>query len=185
MRGCTSGVAATLAGMDDVILRPIREADLDELRRFATDPDAGGELQWTGFKDPEAVRRRWEEDGWLGMEYSWLGVERSDGTFAGIVSWRDRSTGPVKGTCYEFGIALLPEHRGQGVGSTAQRLLVDYLFDTTPVHRLEAFTDVDNLAEQSSLEKIGCAREGVMREVYFRAGRWRDSVVYSRLRDSG
>jgi aminoglycoside 6'-N-acetyltransferase len=53
------------------------------------------------------------------------------------------------------------------------------------VHRLEAFTDVENVAEQRTLEKIGCHREGVMREVYFRGGRWRDSIVYSLLREPG
>jgi ribosomal-protein-alanine N-acetyltransferase len=168
--------------MEDVTLRPIQEADLDQLAQFSTDPDAGGEFEWTGFKDPKAVRRRWEEDGWLGTEYSWLAVVRGDGRCAGIVSWRDRSAGDAKGQCYEFGIALWPAHRGQGVGTTAQQLLVRYLFDTTPVHRLEAYTEVENLAEQRTLEKIGLQREGVMREVFFRAGKWRDSVLYARLR---
>ena len=171
--------------MDDVHLRPIIEADLADLRLFVTDPEVASDFQWSGFKDPEADRRRWEEDGYLGGDYNRLAVERTGGAFAGIVSWRDRSSGPAKGTCYEFGITLWPEHRGQGLGTAAQRLLVEHLFYTTPVHRLEAFTDVDNVAEQRTLEKIGCHREGVMREVYFRAGRWRDSVVYSLLREPG
>ncbi|HEY3140092.1 MAG TPA: GNAT family protein [Acidimicrobiales bacterium] len=170
--------------MDDVTLRPIAEADLDDLYRFSTDPEAGGEFEWTGFKDPKAVRRRWDEDGWIGNEHVWLAVARPDGTFAGIVSWKDRPVGPTKGLRYEVGIALLPEHRGQGVGTTAQRLMVQYLFDHTPVHRLEAYTDVENVVEQRALEKAGFQREGVLQQIYFRAGRWRDSVLYSRLRDT-
>lgn len=169
--------------MKDVILRPILEADLEPLARFSTDPEAGGEFEWTGFKDPKAVRRRWEEDGWLSDEHSWLAVARGDGTFAGIVSWRDRSAGTVKGGCYEMGIALLPEHRGQGVGTTAQRLLVDYLFTTTAAHRLQAYTEVENVPEQRALEKVGFQQEGRLREVVFRAGRWHDSYLYALLRD--
>jgi ribosomal-protein-alanine N-acetyltransferase len=168
--------------MDDVILRPIQEADLDELRRFATDPAAGGEFEWTGFEDPQAARRRWEEDGWLGVEHSRLAVARADGTFAGDVSWRDRSLGITKGTCFEIGIALLPEHRGQGVGTTAQRLLVEYLFKTTAAHRLQAYTEVENVVEQRALERVGFEREGVLRELFFRGGAWRDSVLYALLR---
>jgi RimJ/RimL family protein N-acetyltransferase len=61
-------------------------------------------------------------------------------------------------------------------------LLVQYLFDTRPVHRLEAYTEVDNLAEQHALEKSGFVREGVLRELFFRDGAWRSSVVYAQLR---
>jgi ribosomal-protein-alanine N-acetyltransferase len=169
--------------MDDVMLRPIEEADLDDVCRFSTDPQAGGEFEWIGFRDIKAVRRRWEQDGWIGVEETLLAVARSDATFAGIVNWKDRSPGTTKGLCYEVGIALLPEHRGQGVGTIAQRLLVQYLFDNTPVHRIQAYTEVDNVAEQRALEKAGFQREGVVRQIVFRAGQWRDSVLYASLRD--
>ncbi|MGQ0629574.1 MAG: GNAT family N-acetyltransferase [Sporichthyaceae bacterium] len=81
-----------------------------------------------------------------------------------------------------LGIWLLPEHRGRGVGTTAQRLLVDYLFAHTPAHRLEATTEPDNVAEQRALERCGFQREGVIRANAFRRGAWRDSVVYGLLR---
>jgi hypothetical protein len=44
--------------MSDVALRPIQEADLDDLCRYVTDPEAGGEFEWAGFRDPKALRRR-------------------------------------------------------------------------------------------------------------------------------
>lgn len=168
--------------MSDVILRPIREDDLDDLCRYATDPEAGGEFEWTGFKDPKALRRRWEKDGWLGAQHGRLAVERS-GSLAGDVSYKDRSRGVLKGAIYEIGIALFAEYRGQGVGTTAQQLLVEYLFDNAPAHRLEAYTEVDNVAEQRALEKVGFEREGVLRAIYFRAGAWRDNVLYALVRD--
>ena len=68
------------------------------------------------------------------------------------------------------------------MGTIAQRLLVQYLFDTTPAHRLEAYTEVANIAEQRALEKIGFEREGVLRGTIFRAGKWRDNIVYALLR---
>jgi [ribosomal protein S5]-alanine N-acetyltransferase len=90
---------------------------------------------------------------------------------------------PLPGSCFEVGLALLPEYRGWGLGTAAQRLLVDYLFRFTSVHRVEACTDAENLAEQKALERIGFTREGVMRAAAFRNGTWRDLVIYARLRD--
>ena len=168
--------------MSDVILRPIQEPDLDDLSRYSTDPEAAGVFEWTGFSDPRSMRRRWEEDGWLGEQNGRLAVMSAD-SLAGDVSYRDRSPGATKGAIYEIGIALFPAYRGQGVGTVAQRLLVRYLFDTMPAHRVEAYTEVENVAEQRALEKAGFEREGVLRETIFRGGKWRDSIVYALLRD--
>jgi RimJ/RimL family protein N-acetyltransferase len=77
---------------------------------------------------------------------------------------------------------LLPEHRGQGHGTTAQRQLADYLLATTTVHRLEATTEIDNTAEQRALERAGFVREGLLRGRGFVRGQWRDGYMYARLR---
>ena len=69
-----------------------------------------------------------------------------------------------------------------GVGTAAHRLLVAYLLGYTTAHRLEAWTEAENLAEQRVLERIGFRREGVLREVGWRDGAWRDAVVYGLLR---
>jgi RimJ/RimL family protein N-acetyltransferase len=50
------------------------------------------------------------------------------------------------------------------------------------VHRIEADTEVDNIAEQRALEKAGFTREGVMRGAGWRDGEYRDGVTYSILR---
>jgi hypothetical protein len=66
-----------------------------------------------------------------------------------------------------------PEHRGRGLGTAAQRLFVGYLFATTLANRLQAITDVENLAEQRALERIGFRRQGVRRGLAFIGGQWR------------
>ncbi len=77
---------------------------------------------------------------------------------------------------------MAPEARGRSYGSEAQRLLADWLFATTSANRVEAATDIDNVAEQRSLEKAGYQREGVLRGAQFRAGGYHDLVFYARLR---
>jgi RimJ/RimL family protein N-acetyltransferase len=109
-----------------------------------------------------------------------------DGEPVGTVGWRTVGHGPnVESACYQIGIALAPHARGRGIGSTAQRMLADYLFATSPVNRVEASTDVANLAEQRSLERAGFRREGVLRGAQFRHGAWHDLVAYARLRADG
>ncbi|GAA3030690.1 GNAT family protein [Streptosporangium longisporum] len=163
----------------EVRLRPVTEDDLGMFRRFSTEPGLIG-LDWTGFRDAQAPARRFALDGYLGADDSRLVVE-ADGTTAGFMSWMAR--GSAVSRYWEIGIALLPDRRGRGIGWRAQAMLCDYLFTHTPAQRVEAATHPENIAEQRSLEKAGFTLEGVLRAVEFRAGRWRDGHLYSRLRD--
>ena len=111
-------------------------------------------------------------------------VELDDGTPIGTVGWHKVLNGPnPESTAWNIGITLVPQARGHGYGTEAQRQVAAYLFETTGAHRVEASTDVENLAEQRSLEKAGFLREGVQRGAQFRAGGYHDLIVYSRLRD--
>jgi RimJ/RimL family protein N-acetyltransferase len=101
----------------------------------------------------------------------------------GTVSWHPMLYGPSPGSqAFDIGISLRPEARGRGHGGRAQQLLAEYLFATTPVHRVQASTDVANVAEQRALERAGFTREGVLRGAQWRLGRYHDMVSYARLR---
>ncbi|MFG2500303.1 GNAT family N-acetyltransferase [Streptomyces sp. NPDC048441] len=166
-------------------LRPVREDDLPLLDRFLTDPEACGEFQWQGWRDPHTFRRRFADDGMLGADKGMLMVVSGTDETLGFVAWR--SVVAFRTSHYwNVGIQLLPEARGRGIGTEAQRLLVRYLFAHTPVMRIEADTETGNIAEQRSLEKAGFTSEGVSRSVTFRDGEWRDGVRYGVLRgDAG
>jgi RimJ/RimL family protein N-acetyltransferase len=107
-----------------------------------------------------------------------------DGTPIGSVSWHAVAYGPNAGSrAWNIGITIVPEHRGRGHGTAAQRLLADHLFATTDANRVEASTDVRNVAEQRSLERAGFQREGVLRGAQCRAGAWHDLVLFARVRN--
>lgn len=163
-------------------LRPVDHDDLAMFRRFLTEPGLIG-LDWDGFRDAGAPARRLAADGYLGEDDGRLIVDVDSGqATAGLVSYQWGQFGAA-GRHAEIGIALLPEWRGRGIGWRAQAMLCDYLFCHTPVHRIQAATHPENLAEQKSLEKAGFRLEGVVRGCEFRAGQWRDGYLYSRLRD--
>jgi RimJ/RimL family protein N-acetyltransferase len=111
-------------------------------------------------------------------------IERvDDGEPIGTVGWHKVAYGPGTGSdAWNIGIELRPEARGQGFGTEAQRQVADWLFANTSVNRVEASTDVANVAEQRSLEKAGYFREGIQRGAQFRAGANHDLVTFSRLR---
>jgi RimJ/RimL family protein N-acetyltransferase len=171
--------------LPEIRLRPVTETDLGLFRRFMVEPGLIG-LDWHGFRDPKAVQRRFDTDSYLGEDNGRLIVDVTADTGpgggpAGLVSYQKRCYGP-QAFCWEIGIALLPERRGQGIGWRAQALFCSYLFDNTPVQRIEAATHAENLAEQRALVKAGFTFEGVIRAAEFRAGQWRDGRWYSRLR---
>jgi RimJ/RimL family protein N-acetyltransferase len=165
-----------------VRLRPVREQDLavlEEGESREADP-----WNWFRFSSGEGRRHRFAENGMLGEGSGTLAVETPDGALAGSVSWHTVQHGPgTAGAALNIGISLLPSERGLGYGPAAQRALAEYLFATTRIERIEAETDVENMAEQRALERAGFSREGVLRHAQFRAGQWRDTVLYSVLRD--
>ena len=161
-------------------LRPVGADDLDLLRRLATDPVLVG-LDWNGVRDAGEVTRRFERDGFLSDEVSNLMVD-VDGSTVGMVQHRQQ-TFAGRGPYQEIGIVLLPEFRGRGYGWRAQALLCDYLFQHWPIQRIQAGTHPENRAEQKALVKAGFQLEGTIRAAEFRAGQWRDGLLFSRLRD--
>ncbi|OLF04966.1 hypothetical protein BLA60_38405 [Actinophytocola xinjiangensis] len=110
-------------------------------------------------------------------------LDEREHTLLGGVSYHAVDYGGTVGcAAWNIGIALLAGERGRGVGSTAQRLLAEYLFATTEVDRVEASTDVDNVAEQKALARAGFTREGVLRGAQLRGGVRRDLVHFGKLR---
>lgn len=165
-----------------VRLRDVTLADADLLDGWQSEP--GG---FNDFGVPhEPLDREVLAGGPLRNERNGMLVVEviADGRPIGSVGWHRLMNGPnPESAAFNVGIELIPEARGQGYGSEAQALLTAYLFATTDIHRVEAATDVENIAEQRSLEKAGLRREGIVRGAQFRAGTYHDLVVYARLRD--
>ena len=170
-----------IQAMDDsVALRLVAEDDLPILDELTQDPDASGEFAWFGWYKPMRFRQWWADNRLISDDLGILMVVRGE-EMLGFVTWHKVPSTP--GYYYwNIGIALLPAARGHGYGTQAQRLLARYLFAHTTVHRIEAATEVDNVAEQRALEKAGFTREGVLRGVGWRGGAHRDGVWYSMLR---
>jgi RimJ/RimL family protein N-acetyltransferase len=166
-------------------LRRAVPADADLLDAWHT-PEFLGDFNQFGVPY-EPMRVAIERTGLMGDHAGQLIVETAGaGEPVGTVTWHAVRYGPnPESTAWNIGINLIPSARGRGLGAVAQRMLVDYLFAHTSVNRIEAMTDVDNVAEQRALEKAGFMREGTAAGAQFRAGAWHDLVVYSVIRPAG
>lgn len=89
--------------------------------------------------------------------------------------------GPTPGSrALNIGISLVEAYRGKGIGSIAQRLLAQELH-LQGIVRVEAQTDVENIAEKKSLKKAGFLFEGVLRRAQQRADGLHDIEIWSHV----
>ena len=175
-----------VAPAPEVTLRAVGQEELELIGRWRNDPEHESEFGDFLVMARQQHRFRyqsdWQMNGLLTEDNGTLLICR-DGEPVGTVSWHPVRYGPNPGSqALNIGLAITPGARGQGVGTAAQRLAYQWLFRHTTVNRVEASTDVKNVAEQRALEKAGFTREGIMRGAQFRGGQWHDLVQYSRLR---
>jgi len=112
-----------------------------------------------------------------------LAADAPDGGWVpvGDMSWHSELHGPNLGSrAISIGVSLTPDARGRGIGTVAQSLLATALH-RAGVHRVQASTDVQNIAERRSLARAGFVAEGVARGAQVRADGRHDLVLFSCL----
>jgi RimJ/RimL family protein N-acetyltransferase len=74
-------------------------------------------------------------------------------------------------------------HQGSRVNPESKLLLLGHAFEDLGAARVQFKTDLNNLHSQRAIEKLGAAREGVLRQYQMRTnGVLRDTVMYSVVR---
>lgn len=109
----------------------------------------------------------------------WPGVILVDGEIAGRITLNNVLRGPLQ-SCFA-GYWVARSHAGRGVATEALRQALDVAFGALRLHRVEAFTRVDNLASQRVLERNGFTLVGTARRHIHLNGRWHDERLFERL----
>lgn len=151
-----------------VTLRPFHADEFDlVLRRYVAEgPDRS-----------LARRRRLHLSGTRTAFELLLAIE-VEGRLAGEVQARCPEDAAPPGV-FELGIELYEEgDRGRGLGSEVVQVLSSHLFEHEGAMRLQASTDVENVAMRRSLEKCGFIFEGVLRAFMPSAEGSRDYAMY-------
>jgi RimJ/RimL family protein N-acetyltransferase len=86
-------------------------------------------------------------------------------------------------TAAEWGFAIGSAFWGTGVFQESAALVLEFVFETLGVHRLEARVMVRNGRGHRALQKIGAVQEGVLRRSFLRNGQYFDQVLCSIVED--
>jgi RimJ/RimL family protein N-acetyltransferase len=156
-----------------VNLRVVEKEDLSLLKEWRNNLEFTGQYQSMLQETMKDLEKQHESL----TDEKWFFIEKKDGTRIGTISHR------TVFKTQEIGSALLPSERGKGYCSEAVKIMVDYLFLSKDIPRIQAHTDERNVAAQKVLENAGFKKEGTFRKEYFVRGEWRDSCIFAILRE--
>jgi RimJ/RimL family protein N-acetyltransferase len=158
----------------NVNLRVVEKEDLPLWADWNNNLEFFGEFIWFPQHSRTELTKRYDD---LTPDNKWFFIEKKDGTkIGGIIHF-------LAGNLLEIGYSLVPSERRKGYCSEAVKIMVDYLFLSKGIVRVQAHADVRNEGSQKVLEKAGFKKEGVVRKGAFFRGEWRDSCLYSILRE--
>ena len=168
--------------------RPFLVGEKIYLRGLERDDLAGDYFQWLN----DYVVTRYLESGRMpntveAMERYYAATANSpNDVFCAIIEKEtDRHIGTVKlgsidwlHRSAEFGIMVGAKDRwGRGYGTEATRLILDYGFRRLNLHKVILGVAADNIAAIRSYEKVGFQREGLIKQLLFIDGEYRDKVI--------
>lgn len=155
-------------------LKLLEKDDIPLFTEWANDEEYGGKFEPLDQCSADDMLK-WYEN--LPSTEQWFFIEKKDGTKIGHILYsKERDH-------YTIGFILRIEERGKGYCTEAVKILVDYLFLTKDIVRIQAEANPANTASCRVLEKSGFTREGVLRKICFIRGTWLDGALYSILRE--
>ncbi len=166
---------------NNVILRTVRDTDVDQLYAYHLDIDNRGDYFPRGVLSQPAFRSHFQESGYWGKEDGMLVMASPSGDIIGhieffkTVNYLDE---------YELSYQVYAaEERGKGVTTEAVRLFTRYLFQTKRMNRIRLVIHPDNAASRRVAEKCGFRHEGTARGAWYNNGRHHDVEIYAILHD--
>lgn len=164
-----------------IILRPVRDSDLDQLYSYHIDIDNRGEFFPRGILAQTTFHKQFQDTGFWGKEDGMLVITSPSDEILGhieffkTVSYLDE---------YELSYQVYaPEQRGKGAATEAINLLVRYLFESKQVNRIRLVIHPGNLASRRLAEKCGFKHEGTARGAWYNRGTHHDVEIYAILHD--
>ena len=160
-----------------VNLRVMEKEDLPLIAEWFSSPEVFGEYNTLRQMSKTEAEKMFESP----LELKPFIIEKKEGNKIGFVG-HFYVLHPAARQL-EIGYVLLPSERGKDYCTEAVNIMVDYLFLSKESRRIQAQTDLRNVASQKVLEKVGFKKEGTLRKNFFRRGEWRDTYLYSILRE--
>lgn len=163
--------------LSEIILRPFKLTDVDDLMLYAGDNQVTRNLRWKTLTSKEEALTFIKD---VCIPHPWRRSICIDDRSIGFItvfpgSGDDRCRADI-------GYGLAPKYWGHGIATKAVKIALPHVFEEFPeLLRLQAFVDVDNKPSQRVLEKAGFQKEGLLRKYAYLKGKLENLFVYSFL----
>ena len=167
---------------EDLILRKPRVKDAEDIFRYASDEAVSRYVLWDPHRSVGETRsfiRDLRSRIRAGFPSSWAVELRCSGKVIGTIGFVWYSP---ENHSAELGYSFSREYWNHGYATQALSAVIDSLFRSIPVNRLEAQHDVRNPASGRVMEKCGLRQEGVLRNRIVNKGEYVDTALWSILR---
>jgi len=166
----------------DLLIRRPCPKDATDIFKYASDPEVARYVLWEPHSTLGESRRfvldlcrRLRS----GYPSSWVVTLRSTGKVIGTIGFVSYST---DNRCAELGYSLSREYWNRGYTTQALRAVIDSIFTSLPLNRLEAQHDIRNPASGRVMQKCGLRQEGLLHGRILNKGEYIDTVLYAILR---
>lgn len=165
---------------DRLILRKPRRDDAQIIfEGWAQDSEVTRYLTWRPHERIEQTQefvqsciRAWESK----TRFPYLIILKETAKVIGMIDPR------IEGPKIGIGYVASRVHWGKGYVPEATRAIIDWAFQQPSLYRVYATTDVENIASQRVLEKVGMRCEGILRKYIIQPSMSqvpRDSYIYA------
>jgi len=165
-----------------LILRELVPADVDLIQRNASDPAVNKYLGRDLDTSFETAQKRLQTVLDNTRDHTGIrwGIQRKEDmvTMGTVGFWKWNKPHYYAEIGYEIGSA----YWNKGYMTEAIRAALRFGFEQMELHRAEANIDPDNIGSRRAAEKAGFRHEATLRENWFYAGRFTDSVIYAVLK---
>lgn len=170
---------------DSISLTDFFSGDKSNLLRYMNDPVVYNNTLSIPSPYMEADAEKWfeivaEKKDKYGMLVNWAVRDSVLGVIGGIGSFMHTGKDGHKD---EIGYWLAEPLRGQGLMTEIIGRFSDYLFETRPLVRIEAWVFAHNPASARVLEKNGFEKEGYARKYARKNGVFLDAILYAKIKD--
>ncbi|AHV96972.1 GNAT family N-acetyltransferase [Paenibacillus sabinae] len=84
---------------------------------------------------------------------------------------------------FSIGIQINRDHRGNGCGTRAMRILLRYAFFERRLNKFNVSILEGNDASEKMMKKLGCIQEGIRRQVVYTNGKYLNEILFGMTKE--
>lgn len=162
-------------------LREIKTDDAESIYKILSNPDV---IKYDTFDLFTNMKQAYDLIDWFKTQYRdkrsiFWGISLT--SQSDIIGWCKCEI-EVPKVRADLGYDLNPDYWNKGIMTESLKAVIEYVFQTLNINRIEATVSTMNMASIKVLEKLGFANEGILRERSLFSSTIHDTVMFSMLK---